>query len=72
MTLAASFYDFFVNVALPVPLRRTFDYLPQAGGMESYPAGLCVRVQFAGQLLTGVVLHTATHTEVPANKLKTI
>ena len=40
--------------------------------MESYPAGLCVRVQFAGQLLTGVVLHTATHTEVPANKLKAI
>lgn len=64
---------FVVNVALPVPLRRTFDYLPQAGqGIESYPAGLCVRVQFAGQLLTGVVLHTATQTDVPANKLKAI
>src|SRR5690606_32289546 len=62
---------FVVDIALPVPLRRTFDYLPLPGEDASqYQPGQRVRVEFARQRLCGGVLGTRTTTEVPANKLK--
>ena len=62
---------FVVDVALPVPLLRTFDYLPVEGEQQSdYQAGQRVRADFGRQLLTGIVLGTRTTTEVPQNKLK--
>ncbi|MGB1090744.1 MAG: primosomal protein N' [Oceanobacter sp.] len=62
---------FVVQVAVPVPLRRSFDYLPVPGSVESdYQAGQRVRLNFANQLLTGIVLATKTDSDVAENKLK--
>ena len=64
-----SFYV--VDVALPVPLLRTFDYLPVEGdARENYQPGQRVRADFGRQLLTGIVLGTRDSSEVPTNKLK--
>ncbi|MDF1762060.1 MAG: primosomal protein N' [Oleibacter sp.] len=63
--------EFVVELALPVPLLRTFDYLPVAGESRSiYHPGQRVRVDFGRQLLTGIVINTRSDTEVPHNKLK--
>lgn len=62
---------FVVDIALPVPMRRTFDYLPLAGdGPHQYLPGQRVRVEFGHQLLCGIVLGTRTSSEVPAEKLR--
>lgn len=64
---------FVINVALPVPLRRFFDYLPrEQERVEDFQPGMRVRVPFGNQQLYGVVLGTCTSTDVPANKLKPI
>lgn len=64
---------FVVNIALPVPLRRRFDYLPLPPDTPSdYQPGQRVRVEFGRQLLMGVVLGTHDQTDVPAGKLKPI
>ncbi|ASP38366.1 primosomal protein N' [Bacterioplanes sanyensis] len=64
---------FVVDVALPVPLQRSFDYLPCAEDARSdYQPGQRVRVNFANQLLTGVVLGTREQSDVAANKLKSL
>ena len=62
---------FVVKVAVPVPLRRLFDYLPAPSDQQSnYLPGQRVRVNFANQLLTGIVVGTATSTDVPEGKLR--
>ncbi|WP_420589203.1 primosomal protein N' [Bacterioplanoides sp.] len=62
---------FVVTIALPVPLRRNFDYLPVLGeSREQYQPGQRIKAEFGRQLLTGIVIGTADQTEVPANKLK--
>lgn len=64
---------FVVNLALPTPLRRLFDYLPVANEpRESYLPGLRVKVRFGSQSLIGVVISTCEHSEVPADKLRAI
>ena len=46
-----------VQVALPVPLPRAFDYLPEAGrAVADYAPGTRVRVPFGRRTLTGLVL----------------
>jgi primosomal protein N' (replication factor Y) len=60
-----------VQVAVPVPLRRCFDYLPSAGEPEdTWKPGQRVRVNFGQQLLTAVVVGTAHTTDVPTARLK--
>ncbi|MFK4754462.1 primosomal protein N' [Oceanobacter antarcticus] len=60
-----------VQVAVPVPLRRCFDYLPPAGEQEdTWKPGQRVRVNFGQQLLTAIVVGTAHTTDVPTGKLK--
>lgn len=62
---------FVVKIALPVPLRRTFDYLPLVDdSISDYQAGQRVRVEFGRQLLVGIVLATSEESDVPAHKLK--
>lgn len=62
---------FVVETALPLPLRRVFDYLPLADEPESaYRPGQRVRVEFGRQLLMGIVTGTRQHSEVPQNKLR--
>lgn len=64
---------FYLRIALPVPLRRQFDYLPQANTNASdYKIGSRVRVPFGRQQLIGFVLSIETTTDVPVDKLKPI
>lgn len=56
-----------VRVAVPVPLRRAFDYAIE--GTAPLP-GTRVRVPFGRRDQIGVVLGTATESAVPAGRLK--
>jgi len=60
-----------IKVALPVPLRRVFDYLLPAEIVEPAP-GCRVSVPFGSRKLVGVVVGTADHSDLPASKLKKI
>ncbi len=57
-----------LDVAVPCPLRRSFDYLAPESGEIS--AGMRVLIHFGNRRLVGVVLGRKTHSEVPAHKLK--
>ena len=64
---------YYLRIALPVPLRRLFDYLPLANTDASdYQIGSRVRVPFGHQQLIGFVLSIETSSDVPADKLKPI
>ncbi|MCL6270598.1 primosomal protein N' [Sansalvadorimonas sp. 2012CJ34-2] len=60
-----------LRIALPVSLRRLFDYLPP----KSIPAvkltpGLRVRVPFRNREIVGVLISLEIESEVPADKLR--
>ena len=60
-----------LELALPTPLRRRFDYLaPAAWDAASLRPGMRLRVPFGRQELVGVLLATKSHSDLPANKLK--
>ena len=60
-----------LRIALPVPLRRLFDYLPPVGiPADTLQPGLRVSVPFGRQQLTGVLVELADHSHFPASKLK--
>lgn len=59
-----------LRLALPVPLRRLFDYrLPPALADRALQRGMRVRVPFGRRELTGVLWDVVTETEQPADKL---
>jgi len=61
----------YLQVALPVPLRRTFDYLlPPGVAPDKTKAGVRIMVPFGKQTLTGILLGTSDTTSIPVNKLK--
>jgi primosomal protein N' (replication factor Y) len=60
-----------LRVALDMPLRRLFDYLPPASG-GPVEIGSRVRVPFGRQRLVGVVLEGADSSELPASRLKPV
>ncbi len=58
-----------VRVAVPVPLRRHFDYLSPL----PLPAPGCrVEIPFGPQTLVGLVVDHPADSQVPRNKLKSI
>ena len=60
-----------VQVALPVPLRKTFDYrLPDSLPVPT--AGCRVKVPFGQRQLIGVVLGHVANSKLPDNKLKSV
>src|SRR3984893_5777328 len=83
-----------VRVALDMPLRRAFDYLPpntlgppeRSGGLGpgvraqsgppegggSLEPGVRVRVPFGRQRVVGIVLETASSSDLPSERLKPI
>ena len=62
-----------VQVALPVPLRRQFDYLPPADmAVSDLVPGRRVKVPFGKRQVIGVVVGLAPHSSFGDNKLKTI
>jgi primosomal protein N' (replication factor Y) len=56
-----------LRVALDMPLRRLFDYLPAAGAAVP---GQRIRVPFGRQQLVGLVMEHADASDVPADRLK--
>ena len=58
-----------LNIALDVPLNRTFDYL--SGGFNAH-IGNRVIVPFAGRNLVGVVLEIKQTSDYPVEKLKPV
>ena len=62
-----------LTIALPVPLRKTFDYLPPAETETQHlAAGMRVETRFGNQTLIGVIVKLSNHTDAPVNKLKSI
>jgi len=61
--------QFVVQVAVPSPLRRTFDYLPSPEHPLPQP-GCRVKVSFGRQQLTGLVTGLCSESDVPAEKLR--
>ncbi len=62
-----------VKVAVPVPIRKIFDYLPPLENqVRNWIPGTRVAVPFGAQTKTGVVLDTTTSSNVDASKLKQI
>ena len=60
-----------IQVALPSPLRRLFDYRGPAGvRAEHLPIGARVRVPFGNRQLVGLIAGIVEHSSVPAGKLK--
>lgn len=63
----------YLEVALPTPLRRTFDYLPTPLRMTpSELIGCRVDAPFGNQKLVGVVVGIKASTDTPSDKLKPI
>ncbi|MAR90645.1 MAG: primosomal protein N' [Pseudomonadales bacterium] len=62
-----------VQVALPVPLRRTFDYLPPPDlPVNLLQPGTRVRVPFGQRQLIGIIHGVIPHSEYGDHKLKTL
>ena len=60
-----------VQVAVPVPLPRLFDYLPPEGPTPERPVGCRVRVPFGNRELTGIVVSTGlSGPNPPTGRLK--
>lgn len=60
-----------LSVAVPSPLYRVFDYLLPPG-YATPPLGVRVLVPFGSRELVGLVLSVQAHTDVPADKLKSV
>jgi primosomal protein N' (replication factor Y) len=61
------------QIAVPSPLFGHFDYLPPREKAPQLVPGMRVRVPFGrGREVTGIVLGSDTHSEVPRHKLKRI
>jgi primosomal protein N' (replication factor Y) len=62
-----------LRVALDMPLRRLFDYLPRGSeGQSTAEIGQRVRVPFGRQRLVGLVMERADSSELPVAKLKPV
>jgi primosomal protein N' (replication factor Y) len=66
--------EIILEIALPTPMRRRFDYLTPVGWKdaeaEQLSAGILVRVPFGHQELIGVLIRTKLTTDLDKNKLK--
>ncbi len=60
-----------LRIAVPVPLSRSFDYLPPAGlEAADCPPGARIEVPFGRGSKLGVVLEQATESDLPRGKLR--
>ena len=59
-----------LRIALPVPLRKLFDYLPK--NEVPIPIGARILVPFGKRHLVGILIEQAQSTDIAPDKLKTI
>lgn len=62
----------YYQIAVPSPLRRTFDYLPPADSHVVLQAGVRVQVSFGRRTVVGLVMGCREQSELPDSKLKPI
>ena len=60
------------RVAVPSPLRKTFDYLPPQEPAREPAPGMRLKVPFGHGTRTGVLLEVAEGSALPRNKLKRV
>jgi len=62
----------FLRIAVPSPLRRSFDYLPPDGvtAADALQPGIRVLVPFGQRELVGILLAVVDHSDVPADRLR--
>ncbi|MCB1616496.1 MAG: primosomal protein N' [Pseudomonadales bacterium] len=63
-----------LEIALPVPLRRVFDYLPP-DDLDTHKAGILaagtrIKVPFGNRQMVGILLRSKTQSLLPADKLR--
>ena len=62
-----------LRVAVPTPVRRSFDYLvPQAIDASKILPGMRVRIPFGRKTRIGIVLARVTHSELELQRLKSV
>lgn len=61
-----------LQVAVPAPLYRLFDYLPPRDFIPSRPLGCRVRVPFGRRHLTGIILGRAERARIERSALKRV
>ena len=62
-----------LKVAIPVPIRKTFDYLPSDDfRLNSWIPGCRVRVPFGPRTKTGVLIDITDSSELKTEKLKRV
>lgn len=69
------FEQLILTVAVPAPLRRTFDYLPpqgEEGRVGTWRPGMRVLVPFGQQRLVGVLLSIGSKSALEPDKLKPV
>jgi primosomal protein N' (replication factor Y) len=59
-----------LRIALPVPLRKLFDYLPISAA--PVPIGARILVPFGKRRLVGILIEVASNTDIKPDKLKSI
>ena len=59
-----------LRIALDMPLRRLFDYLPPQAAAPAGEIGQRVRVPFGRQRLVGLVMEQAESSDLPTNLLR--
>ncbi|MEQ8516812.1 MAG: primosomal protein N', partial [Chromatocurvus sp.] len=64
----------YLRIAVPSPLRRLFDYLPPAdwdpAAAAALSPGVRIKVPFGRRSVIGILMATATHSDVPSAQLK--
>ena len=69
--MSSPFPQTVLRVALPVPLRQLFDYLPLENGPDLVP-GMRVCVSFGHRKMVAVVTDIVTESELPIEKLSPV
>lgn len=60
-----------LQIALPTPLNRLFDYLPPAHvNVQQIKIGMRVKVPFQSRILIGIILNIKEKSDIPSHKLK--
>lgn len=60
-----------LKIALPTPLRKTFDYLPPTNcNVNTLQTGARIKVPFGKQEAIGIIIHVGNESTLPIDKLK--
>ena len=59
-----------LQIAIPTPLRKLFDYLPPANSDENIAIGARVSVPFGTRTVIGIVVKKTDHSEIAKDKLR--